>query len=186
MAEKDESLENLPAQEFSEDEYRNMGKLYSQLVGNPKTREFTLRATKHIAPQTSIPEIDVLDRVGSAMKPHLERLTKAEQRLVESDTKNSILEKRQALYEKGYSKDDVSAMEKIMTEKHIPSYETAAEFYDAQRKSATPTPASWNSPNKLPIDKDKSKAAGGFKKFFIQDAHQALDDLHAGRVKLNS
>lgn len=178
-----QSLEN---QEWSDEELKQMGRLYGTLSKNPKTRETTLRMTKHIAPDVSIPEIDVLDRVAGGIKPIADKLTKMEERLLASDTKNSILEKRQGLYDKGYSKDDVSAMEKIMTEKHIPSYETAAEFYDAQRKSATPTPASWNSPNKLPIDREKAKAAGGSKKFFLQDAHAAVDDLRSGKIKLNS
>lgn len=178
-----ESLEN---QQWTEDELKQMGRLYGTLVKNPKTRETALRMTKFVAPETSIPEIDVLDRVTAGVKPINERLTKTEEKLLAADTRNGILEKRQVLMDKGYTKDDVAAMEKIMTEKHIPSYETAAEFYDNQRRAAPVTPANYIGRPTLPIDREKTKLAGGYKKFFQQDAHAALDDLRSGKIKLNS
>lgn len=178
--------ESLETEQWSEDELKQMGRLYGTLVKNPKTREFTLRATKHIAPETSIPEIDVLDRVNAGVKPLAERLTKTEQELLKAETRNGIMEKRQALYDKGYSKDDVSAMEKIMTDKSIPSYETAAEFYDNQRRAAPVTPASYIGRPTLPLDRVKTKEAGGYKKYFTQLAHETLDDIHNGKIKLNS
>lgn len=183
MSEQNESLEN---GQWSEDELKQMGRLYGKLVNTPATREFTLRATKKIAPETSIPEIDVFDRVGAAMKPHIEKTTKLEQQLLAKDVEAKIEAKRRDLRKGGFNDDEIDAVEKIMVEKQIPDHKTAGEFYRLQSRAATPTPESWKGDNRLPFDKEKTKAAGGFKKFFQQDAHQAVDDLRSGKIKLNS
>lgn len=173
-------------EDFSPEEYKNMGKLYATLVKDPTTRELTLRATKKVAPGTAIPEIDVLDRVGSAVKPHLDKISALEKRELERDVKERIREKREALSAEGFSRDEIDSVEKLMVEKQIPDYKTAGEFFRLQSKSAAPTPASYVAQNRLPVDKAKFKEAGGSKKYFIQDAHQAVDDIRAGRIKLNS
>jgi hypothetical protein len=177
----DNSLEN-----FSPEELANMGKLYATLVNDPQTREVTLRATKKVSPKTAIPEIDVLDRVGQAVKPHIDRVTNLEQKLLQKDVEAKIEAKRSDLREMGHSKSEIDAIEKLMVEKQIPDHKTAAEFYSMQSKQTTPTPANWTNPNKIPLDREKSKAAGGFKKFFLQDAHQAVDEIRSGKIKLNS
>ncbi len=177
----DNSLEN-----YSPEELANMGKLYATLVNDPATRDMTLRATKKVSPKTVIPEVDVYDRVGQAVAPHLKKIADMEQRELQRDVKEKIEGKRRELRKDGFSDDEIDAVEKLMTDKQIPDHKTAAEFYRLQSKQVTPTPANWSNPNKLPLDKEKSKAAGGFKKFFIQDAHQALDDIHSGKIKLNS
>lgn len=181
MAVDEKSLEN-----FTADELANMGKLYATLVNDPSTREITLRATKKVAPGTAIPEIDVTDRLASAVRPHLEKISAMEKRELERDVKERIREKRDALRADGYTQDEIESVEKLMVEKQIPDYKTAGEFFRLQSKSATPTPASYVAQNRLPVDKEKFKEAGGSKKYFIQDAHQAVDDLRSGKIKLNS
>lgn len=175
-----ESLED-----FTPEELANMGRLYGQLVKNPKTRDMTLRATKAISPETSIPEIDVLDKVAHAMTPHLKNIEKLTADNLKLQVERNIEAKRASLREDGYTKDEIEAVEKLMVEKQIPDYKTAGEFFRLQAKAAPTTPANWSNPTRLPIDKDKTKAAGGYKKFFLQDAHQAIDDIRSGKIKLN-
>ena len=175
------SLEN----QFTDDELKSMGSLYAKLVNDQKTREFTLRATKHVAPQTPIPEIDVLDRVGAAVKPHIEKIDKLEKEMLKKSVEEKIEKKRADLRGQGYTQQEIEAVEKLMVEKQIPDHMTAAEFYRLQSKSVEPTPSHYVSPTKLPYDKEKGKAAGGWRKFYTQDAHQAIDDIRAGRIKLN-
>lgn len=175
------SLEN----QLTDDELKSMGKLYAQMVNDPKTRMHTLRATKIISPNTPIPELDVFDRVGAAVKPHIDKVDALEKKFIEKDAENNVLRKREELYDLGHSKAEVEAIEKLMLEKRIPDHKTAAEFYKLQAQSAPVTPASYVHRPTLPIDKDAAKKAGGFKNFFLQDAHSAVDDLRSGKIKLN-
>ncbi len=172
-------------EDFTPEELANMGRLYGQLVKNPKTRDVTLRATKAISPETSIPEIEVLDKVAHAMTPHLKKIDDMTQENLRLKVERNIEAKRAEMRDQGFSKEEVDAVEKIMVEKKIPDYQTAGEFLRMQAKTAPVTPANWSNPTRLPLDKEKSKAAGGFKKFFQQDAHQAIDDIRSGKIKLN-
>lgn len=172
-------------EDFSPEQLAEMGKLYANMVNNPATREATLRATKKAAPNTPIPEIDVLDRVGAGIKPYVDKQAAMEQKLMEADARAKLEEKRAMLRDQGRTKDEIAAIEKIMVEKQIPDHATAAEFYTLQSKAAAPTAPTYQyQPQKLPVDKEAAKAAGGFKNFFLQDAHKAVEDLRAGKIKL--
>lgn len=175
------SLEN---QEYTPEELANMGRMYAKLVKSPKTRDGVLRATKAVAPETNIPEIDVLDKVAVAMTPHLTKMQKLEQDAIKHQVERNIETKRAELREQGFGKDEIDAVEKLMVEKQIPDYKTAGEFYRLQAQSAKPTPANWENKNKLPVNKEGFKKEGGYKNFFKQDAHQAIEDIRAGRIKL--
>ena len=174
-----ESLED-----FTPEELAAMGRVYGQLVKNTKTRDTVLRATKVVAPDTSIPELDVMDKVATAISPHLKEIETMRQERLKEKVEARIESDRAGLREKGFSKDEISAVEKIMVEKKIPDYGTASEYFRMQAKTAPVTPANWTNPTRLPFDKEKTKAAGGFKNFFKQDAHQAIDDIRSGKIKL--
>lgn len=179
MADKD-SLENM-----SPEDKDNLAKLAHGLANNPKTRQMFLRLTKAHAPETSIPEIDVLDTVGAAVKPHLDKIAEMEKKALEREVADRIRERREELREQGHSKEEIEAIEKVMVDHQIPSHKTAAEFFKLQRQTATPTPANFQM-NRLPsVTKDQIKSAGSVKRHFIQDAHAAIDDLRAGRVRLH-
>ncbi len=180
MADKD-SLEN-----FTEAERDAMARMYDRLVKDPKTRDVTLRATKTVAPETNIPEIEVMDRVAHAMTPHLTEIAALKKDKLEREVKDRLTAARQKLRDDaGMNQKDIDAVEKIMVEKHIPDHATAAEFYTMQNRTATPTPESWSNPVKMPGNADGFKKAGGFKNFFRNDAHAAVDELHNGQIKIH-
>lgn len=181
--------DNKPAslEDYSPDQLASMGRLYAQLVQNPATRLNTLRSTKTISPNTPIPELDVLDQVAKGMKPYIDETAALKKNILERDVRDGIEAKRRELYSKGHTKEQVEQIEKLMVERKIPDHDTAAEFFKLQSKAAEPTTPKYQyQPNTLPLDKEKAKAAGGFKKFYQNDAHAAIDDIRAGRVKLNS
>jgi hypothetical protein len=175
----DNSLEN-----YSPAELADMGKLYATMVKDPTTREAALRLTKKVSPGTTIPEIDVLDRVAHGVKPYVDKINQLEQKFLAKDVETKIETKRKELRKLGHNDDQIDAIEKLMVEKQIPDHATAAEFYKLQNQQTKPTPSNWNGNNALPIDKEKAKLAGGFKKFFMQDAHAAVDDIRNGKIRL--
>lgn len=181
MANKDDtSLE-----QYSPEQLQEFGKLYAALTSDPHTREFTLRATKKVSPNVPIPEIDLQDRMNASLKPLADKNAALEARLVERDVRDRIESKRGSLRKQGLSDDQIEAIEKVMVEKKIPDHDTAAEFYKLQQQTAAPTPANYTMPT-LPLPKkEELKAAGGYKRFFTQDAHKAIDDIRQGRVKLH-
>lgn len=171
---------------LEDQQYVEMGKIYEQIVKNPATREVALRATKHVSPSTPIPEIDLIDRVAKGVQPLNEKIATLEKEKLEREVKDRIEAKRADLREAGHSKSDIDAIEKLMVERNIPDHKTAAEFFTLQSRQVAPSsPHLYTSPTKIPFgDKDAVKAAGGQRKFFIQDAHQAVDDIRSGKIKL--
>lgn len=180
MASDETSLENFTPQERDE-----LAALAQGLSRNPKTRDAYLRLIKQHAPDTPIPEIDVIERTRQMAKPLVDKVLAMEAKELEREVKGRIADKRNELRDDGYSKDEIEAIEKLMVERQIPNHKTAGEFFRMQRQSAQPTPSSYTMPRVPLPDKAKAKEAGGYKRFFQQDAHAAIDDLRAGRVKLH-
>lgn len=174
-----------PPADIPDEQTRELARLARALANNPETRMTFLRMTKKIDPATPIPELDVLDRVQGAVKPHLEKLEALEKKLLEKEVMEKVSAKRNALRESGHTQADIDAIEKIMVEKQIPDHATAAEFFKMQRQVAQPTPAHLQV-TRLPVDKAAIKEAGGIRKWGQNEAHTAIDDLRAGRVRLNS
>lgn len=174
------SLENL-----SPEERDNLAALAQKLSTDPSTRQLFLRLSKKADPSLVIPEVDVLDTVAAAVKPHIDKIAAMEAKELEREVKERIRVRRDELRDKGYTKDEIDSIEKLMVDKQIPNHATAAEFFSVQRQTATPTPANYTMP-RVPIPtKDQIKEAGGMKRHFIGDAHKAIDDIRAGRVKLH-
>jgi hypothetical protein len=164
------SLENIT------DEARDqLADLADSLSRNPKTREAFLRMTRSVRPNLPIPELDLKDMGAAELKKRDDKIASLEARLIEHDVIEGIKEKRQALVEKGLAKrEDIPTIEKLMLDRKIPDYETAAEFHKLQKQIATPTPASVTEV-RLPesvkdIMKNPTQWARG-------EAYKALEDL---------
>lgn len=172
-------------EDFTPEQRDELARLYTELASNKDTREPLLRITRHIRPGTPMPEIEVKDGMRAAMQPLVEKLNATEKKLIERDARDNLEGKRSVLRDKGYTKEQVADIEKLMLDKHIADHATAAEHYDFQRQTATPTPSSFQMPRVPFPTKDEVKAAGGMKRHFLTDAHKAVDDLRAGRVKFH-
>lgn len=177
-------------EDFTQEQRDQMAATYKSLLDNPETREIALRATKKVNPTIVIPELDLKDAAYHANKKITERQDKLDQELRERDARDRINAERQGLRDQGFNGDEVAAIEKIMTEKHIPSYATAAEFFRGQQSVATPTPHNVTSgarnyempPNAMEALK---KGKTGLRDFGRSEASNALDDIRAGRIKLH-
>ncbi len=179
----EDSLENQTPAEVAA-----MAAMYQKLLSNPATRELTLRASKKIDPSLSIPEVDLRDMANGAFAARDEKIASLEQQIRERDAKDRVAQARAGLAKQGMSDDDVAAIEKLMVDEQIPSYETAAKYYRAQKQIATPTPTAMQRATsfelpKSPLDAMKNGKAG-LKNWARSEASAALDDLRAGRITI--
>lgn len=173
-----DSLENQ-----DQDTLVSLGKLMESLSQDPKTRGQLQRLIKTKNPSLIIPELDNQDAIANAVKPVQTELEALRKQLAEKSGEESIRAKRAALKEQGYSEEDVTSIEKLMVEKQIPSHDTAAEHFRMQQKLAVPAPSSVRT-MQMPVKGDAIKAAGGIRKWALNEGYAAAADIAAGRVRL--
>lgn len=120
--------------------------LMRELSDNPATRKEVLRLTKQIKPDLVIPELEI----ESTTKSYVEKL---EQKLMDREAKDREQEalrdleaRRNKLMKKGLveREEDIEEVEKVMLEKGITNHESAAEYWQWMKQSATPTPTGYN------------------------------------------
>lgn len=173
---------------YSPEEIAQMAATYKAILDNPETRELGLRATKHLNPKASIPELDMKVQVAGALKVERDAREKLERDLMERDARDRINGERATLRDQGFDKDQIAAIEKIMVDEQIPSYATAAKFYKSQQTVAEPTPRVQDRAltYSMPTDALGALKAGkaGLNKWGREAAAQALDEIRSGRIKL--
>lgn len=163
--------------------------MYQSLVNNPETRELTLRATKKVNPALSIPEVELKDMARGEFTKRDEKIAKLEADILKRDAEQRVKDARASLKDKGFAQTDVDAIEKIMVDRQIPNYETAAEFYRNSQKVAEPTPATVQTrPSTFTMPNDPLGAMkggrNGLNRWAREEGAAAINDLRNGRVKL--
>lgn len=182
----DKSLED-----YSPEEVASMAATYNSLLNNPATRETVLRATKHINPGISIPEVDLKDATRGAFKTVTERMDLMQADQLRRDTEARVERERSNLRGQGFGDDDIAEIEKMMVREQIPNYGTAAKHYKNSRQiaEATPSVGPGQSATSYELPKDAMTAMKGGKaglsKFAREQASAALNDLQSGRIKLH-
>lgn len=159
--------------------------LAKSLANDPKTRRQFLSLVKAKNPDQPIPELDLERQVAAMAAPHLKDIADLKARYEQEAQERGVLAKRQALKAKGFTDEDVTAIEKLMIEKQIGSHDTAADFYRMNSQASVPTPSTFTQVT-MPVAGKDVKAAGGIRKWSLNEAHAAVADLKSGRVKLAS
>lgn len=178
------------ADEMSLEDLAQLGRTYQKVLEHPETRDVALRATKK-ATGISVPETDLKDMALAEFRKRDEKIASLENGIRERDARDRIERERTALRNDGFDADDVSAIEKVMMDEHIPSYATAAKYYRNARQVATPTPATGEMRTSATYDLPQEALASmkngkqGLNKFSRGLAEQAVDELKSGRVKLH-
>ncbi len=179
------SLEGLAPEQIEE-----LADTLTKLYNNPETRGVVLRATKKVTPGLVVPELELEERANAAFKQRDDKIESLEHEIRKRDAENRIDRERQGLREAGHSKEDIAAIEKLMMDKRIPDYGTAAQFFSQERKLAEPTPAtsSFGQPPTISLPGDPLKALKqgpkGLRDFGRTQASDAINDLRSGKVKL--
>ena len=143
-----------------------------------------MRLAKTASPDTPIPEIDLKDQVRAMAQPLVDKVATLERQMLTRSVEDNIMGKRNSLYEKGFKKDEVDQIEKLMVERQIPSHDTAAEFFKMQKQTATPTPSTMT-PITLPtnvMESMKNGGQSGMNQWARGEAYTVINDLKAGRT----
>lgn len=131
------------------------------LAENKDTRMGFLQLVKKGNPSMTIPEIDIPESVNAQLKEEREKREVLENKFREEDVRRAIQEKRNTIMGKGIAASEVAEVEKLMTERGIVNHETAAEFYLAQKRIATPTPPAGRAYEPMTVPKLDAKPFGG-------------------------
>lgn len=134
-------------EDLTTDQLLEVARLQERLTTNPATRADYMRLVKKANPDLSIPEVEISDRMEKRFEEEREARAKLEAKLAEKEAHERVSRKRDEVKSKHKLNDDqLTQVEKLMTERHIPDYETAAEFYSLSQRVATPTPSTFARP----------------------------------------
>jgi hypothetical protein len=155
--------------------------LMRELSDNPATRKDVLRLTKQIKPDLVIPELDIENTTKSYVDKLEQRLMERDAKDREQDAVRDLEARRSKLMKKGFvqNEDDIHEVEKIMLEKGITNHESAAEYWQWMKQSATPTPTGYNpsAVSKFDLGKYYKNPVGAAR----DEASKALQELRQNR-----
>jgi hypothetical protein len=155
--------------------------LMRELSDNPATRKDVLRLTKQIKPDLVIPELDIENTTKSYVDKLEQRLMERDAKDREQDAVRDLEARRNKLMKKGFvqNEDDIHEVEKIMLEKGITNHESAAEYWQWMKQSATPTPTGYNpsAVSKFDLGKYYKNPVGAAR----DEASKALQELRQNK-----
>ena len=155
--------------------------LMRELSDNPATRKDVLRLTKHLKPDLVIPELDIENTTKSYVDKLEQRLMERDAKDREQDAVRDLESRRSKLMKKGLvqNEDDIHEVEKVMLEKGITNHESAAEYWQWMKQSATPTPTGYNpsAVSKFDLGKYYKNPVGAAR----DEASKALQELRQNK-----
>lgn len=155
--------------------------IIDKISANPKTRREQLRLIKEVSPNTPIPELDATEPAMQALAEERKAREALEKRISDKEDADAKAARdsrvtgqveagRQLLAQRGYSKEGVDAIEKLMQEQGIANYDVAETYY---AKTNTAPPAD-------PIAGGYDRSWNGFAPDEGDDDHKLL--LQGGRT----
>ena len=155
--------------------------LMRELSDNPATRKDVLRLTKQIKPDLVIPELDIENTTKSYVDKLEQRLMERDAKDREQDAVRDLEARRNKLMKKGLvqTDEDIHEVEKVMLEKGITNHESAAEYWQWMKQSATPTPTGYNpsAVSKFDLGKYYKNPVGAAR----DEASKALQELRQNK-----
>lgn len=170
---------------LNDDQIADLAAVTLNVANNKETRKGFLNLFKKVSPNTPIPEIDEVNAVNEEIAKRDQKIGELEGKLNNFFFQNDLSrQKNEAKSKFGLSDDDMSAMEKMMTEKKLPAdYTWAAQLYKQQTETATPT--NYGTSGWGPLDIERNAEAEEFKGLMEDEAswsnrtaHQMIDDMH--------
>lgn len=178
----------------SPDEVQALAQLADSVLTNPKYRTPFQRILKAANPGISLPEVDMLDMVAGAVKPHIDKIAEMEQSRAAEKAAQDAQNAANGLFESlrddniTRTRGEFQALVKYANDNGFqtgePGLRLAASHRSAETSLSTPTPMQG-------AGADFSPANESFKDFFkngkeaaTRIAHQTLDDIRSGKLKL--
>lgn len=146
------------------------------LLKNPEVANDTKRLLKKIDPKLNFPELVVADELDKFRKEQAEKDAAREETERVKQSNASYESTRGRLLAKGF---DIKEVEKVMQDRGIANYDTAAEFMENSRKLAAPTPESLTT-MEMPANTDAIQKMG-IKKWRTNEASTAVSELIRAR-----
>ena len=152
------------------------------LSGNQKTRKGFLGLLKEASPATPIPEIDAVSAAENLLKGEREAREKFEKEQRDRWLAEDLAKRKTEVRTKfGLSDEDMSNMEKMMTEKQLPAdYTWAAQIYKQQNEVAAPTNYGQSGYGPLDLEHNAKQFEGLMEdtdNWASRTAHQMIDDM---------
>jgi hypothetical protein len=150
------------ASQFSEQELQGLAETYQGMMQNPETRGELLRLIKKRFPERNIPEVDATEaidkKVGEQLKARDEKISELEKKILETDLRRQIDERRSSLRRPpfNFSDEDITEIEKIVTDNGV-TYDFAAQFLQNKRLALKPSGFGGNAPLRSPSETDWRK-----------------------------
>jgi hypothetical protein len=146
------------------------------ILNNKDTRKDALLLAKKANPAFSSPELELEAQIEKVRKEEAEKRQVLSDQIQEREILRQRADKAKELKEQGF---DIVAVEKVMTEQKIGSYETAIKFMKQEQQLAPATPASVTR-MKMPDNvKDIMKNPNQWGR---DTAHAVVDEILKGRV----
>jgi hypothetical protein len=146
---------------MSDESIKELATYAKGLSDNPETRSGFLSLVKKANPAANIPEIDLPAQFNTLLAGERAEREKIQKQLLERDVRDNIERQRGVIMKQGIAESEVADVEKIMTEQGIVNHETAAKYYLAQKRMATPTPPVGNMATTHQLPVIDSKPFGG-------------------------
>lgn len=160
---------------LSLEDQQALGQTMHRLLSNPDLRKTTLGLLKKADPSVSLPEVELDERFEALQNTANEKIASLESKLAQKELAEQRARDLAALRERGL---DPTEVEKVMVDKRIGDYDTAARFMELERQMATPTPSSVT-PIALP---DDAKAiVKNPRAWATNEASRAISELIAKR-----
>lgn len=178
----------------SPDEIAALAQLADSVLSDPKTRTVFQRQLKIANPGVSLPEIDNLDMVANAVRPHIEKIGVLETKIAQSEAQTSAQREAEARFEA--LKDDGvirtrKEFEELVQYANKSGFQTtdaglriAVSHRAAETTLATPTPMPGAGP-------EFSKDNEAYRDFFKNPkaaatavATDMINDFKSGKLKI--
>lgn len=162
-------------------EEKGKAALFDELMSDKEVRRDTLRALNKKHPEIYVPELAAEDIVVERTKKIQEDFDKYRTEQEQKALERSLAEQKRELKHKHHATDeDLTAVEKLMTERKIADYDTGFEFYRLSKKAAEPTPSVFES-KRLTMPPDLKEWSKNPQQMGRKLAEQALFELNQRR-----
>lgn len=181
--------------------------LLEKLGGNPKTRIGVQRLIKEIEPDRIIPELDAAqpvldelkalrDQIAAKDKAETEKEEKRAKEAEERETSLRLESGRSLLRSKGYQKEGIEKIEKLMVDRNLPDFDAAMALFERDQPKDHPAiPSNLNRSWDLfgPAEEDKDATAAvslpkgraqenALQRVTFKEMANTLRDIRSGRA----
>lgn len=159
--------------------------LIESLHNHADTRGPLLELIKRAHPQAPIPEIDAREALRKETAPLLKEINDARAALKKEQDAAWLAEQRKRVAAR-VGEENIPAVEKLMQESAVGTYEAGMELYEARQRTAAPSATMFASPLSVPglhgAGGDEYKGILTDPQWATKKAYETLNDIRSGQT----